>query len=273
MKKFIIITNEMKDIDFKVTKKFEELIEKAGLFSIRYTNQEIEENSYDCAIVIGGDGSLLIAAGLLIDKNIPILGINLGTLGFLVEVSVDKLEEALDSLLKGEYFIEERMLLKAILIKENGEEVSSFALNDIVLSKYIDLSIIRYKLIVNDSTLYTYNADGIIVSTPTGSTGYSLSAGGPIIAPTAELFLVTPICAHNLSSRSVVLSSEDTITIELCALNNNIRSSGIVLSDGKKIGEQQLFDKLIITKSRKKTKLIKIDKISFLETLKRKINV
>lgn len=272
MKKILIITNELKDEKFLVTKRLEEVLKAAGMESIRYTGRQVGRD-IDCAIVIGGDGTLLIAARLLVDLDIPILGINLGTLGFLVEVPTSEIEQAVQRLKDGDYYLEERMLIRGELIKPGVPDRTTFALNDIVLSKDSALSIIRYNLFVNERSLYTYNADGIIVSTPTGSTGYSLSAGGPIVEPTAELILVTPICAHSLGARSIILAPEDKLEIEILEVRKNVRSHGAVVSDGITIGELYCGDRLIITRSPKKTKLIKLDRISFLETMSARMNI
>ncbi|MDO5695760.1 MAG: NAD(+)/NADH kinase [Eubacteriales bacterium] len=272
MDNFLIITNEIKDDDFRVTRRLEELLRARDKSVERFEGQQISAKT-DCAIVIGGDGTLLIAARLLVDKNIPILGVNLGTMGFLVEVRVDELADAVDHLVRDDYFIEERMLIRGELMKAGETVRTTFALNDLVVAKNSALSIIRYNVIVNGRLLYSYNADGMIVSTPTGSTGYSLSAGGPIVEPTAELFVLTPICAHSLGARSIVLSSQDRVEIELSKVRRNIRPQGTVVSDGISIGELFCGDRLVITKSPRKTKLIKLDQVSFLETMRRKMNV
>ncbi len=271
MNRFLIIGNSLKDEGMKVSNRIKDILDKNGKFA-QVQTKGMPNFIPDCVIVVGGDGTLLSVAREFIGLDVPILGINLGTLGYLAEVSIDKMEYAIDCLLNNKYFIEDRMLIKGELEKKHGHIEETFALNDIVLSKDTALSIIRYNLIVNDKLLYTYNADGIIVSTPTGSTGYSLSAGGPIVEPTAELLVVTPICAHSLAARSVVLSANDIIKIKVERVRKNIVSRGTVLGDGLKVGHLGLGDVLKITKSDMKTKLIKIDEISFLENMRRKMD-
>lgn len=272
MNKFLIIANELKDTNLEVSKHIKNILVELGKEADLQIKGDVRTD-YDCVIVVGGDGTLLSVSRQFMDTEVPILGINLGTLGYLAEVSVDKMDEAINSVIEERYSVEERMLIKGELKKQHGHVEKTYALNDIVLSKDSALSIIRYNLIVNDKLLYTYNADGIIVSTPTGSTGYSLSAGGPIVEPTAKLLVITPICAHSLAARSVVLSSDDIIKIEMERVRKNIVSRGTILSDGVKIGHLGLMDVLTITKSYRKTRLVKVDEVSFLENMRRKMNI
>lgn len=272
MNKILIVGNSLKDEGLVVSNRIRDILKSYGIDATVQTKGEISCNP-DCVIVVGGDGTLLSVSRQFMDTEVPILGINLGTLGYLAEVSLENMEDALKALIEGRYYIEERMLLKGELIKKHGHVEKMYALNDIVLSKDTALSIIRYNLIVNGKLLYTYNADGIIVSTPTGSTGYSLSAGGPIVEPTAELFVITPICAHSLAARSVVLSAHDNIKIEVQRVRKNIVSRGTIVSDGIKIGHLGLEDALTIKKSRRRTRLIKIDEVSFLENMRRKMDI
>ena len=219
LKKFWIVTNDGKDTNHAVTEKVKELLEIAGRSCI-LCEKDAEKNiireripdMIDCAIVIGGDGSLIEVARTLWKRDVPILGINMGTLGYLTEVEVSNLAEDITQMLKGDYLYEERMMLEGMF--PNGKK--DVALNDIVVSrKGDDLRIIYFKLFVNGELLNSYEADGIIISTPTGSTAYNMSAGGPIVEPTASLTVITPICSHALNTRSIVLSSDDEIVIEI----------------------------------------------------------
>lgn len=272
MEKFLIIGNTIKDNNLVISKKIVQILKNYGKEAVLYElfNQY---NDVDCAIVVGGDGTLLAAARQFIDNEIPILGVNLGTLGYLTEVAVDEIDSAIGKLVNNEFIIEERMLLYAEFINKRGRIEKMVALNDVVLFKDVGLSIIKYNLIVNDKLLYTYGADGIIISTPTGSTGYSLSAGGPIVAPTADLIVITPVCAHSLAARSVILSSDDNIKLELCSVRENVESRGNVLCDGIEIGNFGVGDVLTVKKSLRKTKLIKIKDNSFLEIMRQKMSV
>ena len=161
------------------------------------------------------DGTLLKAAGDLMEQEIPLLGVNLGTLGYLAEVEIGNIETALDKLLRDEYTREARMMLSGGVFREGRNVVHDFALNDIVISRCGSLQILHFHIYVNGRFLNGYGADGMIVATPTGSTGYNMSAGGPIVEPGASLLLLTPICPHTLNTRSIVLAPDDEVVIEI----------------------------------------------------------
>ena len=282
LKKFWIVTNDGKDTNHAVTEKVKELLEIAGRSCI-LCEKDAEKNiireripdMIDCAIVIGGDGSLIEVARTLWKRDVPILGINMGTLGYLTEVEVSNLAEDITQMLKGDYLYEERMMLEGMF--PNGKK--DVALNDIVVSrKGDDLRIIYFKLFVNGELLNSYEADGIIISTPTGSvatptgsTGYSMSAGGPIVEPTASLTVITPICSHALNTRSIVLSSDDEIVIEIGEGRRGNIEKVLVTFDGATSVPLETGDRLTICKAKESTKIMKINKISFLEILRRKM--
>ena len=208
MKRFFLITNEAKDPQGVFTKKIADVIEKRGGEAVCVANekQALEaqgEAGVDCALVLGGDGTLLRAARNITDSRIPLLGINLGTLGYLAEVESACAEEAIEKLLADEFVREERMMLTGRMA---GALEEQYALNDIVISRCGSLQILNVRIYVNDRFLNDYCADGVIVATPTGSTGYNLSAGGPIVEPSARLLLLTPICPHTLNTRSIVFA-------------------------------------------------------------------
>ena len=182
-----------------------------------YTNASEIPAETECILVLGGDGTLIEAARDTIELDIPLLGINLGALGFLAEVEKANIEHALGLLIQDEYQIENRMMLNGQIYRGAECIESSHALNDIVITRSGSLQIIHFHIYVNGQFLKGYDADGVIVSTPTGSTGYSMSAGGPIVEPKAKLIVVTPICPHTLSTRSIVFSAEDEIVIEMIA--------------------------------------------------------
>ena len=172
-------------------------------------------NYIDVFLVVGGDGTILRVARETAKSNIPILGINLGQKGFLAELEIDLLEEYLDKLLQGEFAVKQRMMLEGTAYRKN-EVVSSFlSLNDIVISKGPFSRIVKLDTFINDDYLESYPGDGIIISSPTGSTGYSLSAGGPIVNPALEVIIITPICPHLLHHRSVIVDKSDTVTIHV----------------------------------------------------------
>ncbi len=274
MDRFLIVTNDGKDREQTVTRQVVALLESAGKVCTlcqKDENKKIVRSSVpekvDCAIVIGGDGSLIEVARLFWEKDIPILGVNMGTLGYLTEVEVGGIETAIRQLLSGDYALERRMMLKGIF--EDGR--SDVSLNDIVVSRKGELHIIHFRLYVNGELLNDYEADGVVLSTPTGSTAYNLSAGGPIVEPTANLIVVTPICSHALNTRSIVLSSEDEIVIEIGPGRNGSKEEVYVAFDGADTVSLKTGDKVMVRRSGASTTMIKLSKVSFLETLRGKM--
>ena len=274
MNNFLIVTNDGKDTDYKVTYRVKGLLENAG--KTCYLCQKDEQKKMipesipeeiDCAIVIGGDGSLIEVARYLWDKDVPILGINMGTLGYLTEVEVNKIEEAMDQLLRGEYQFENRMMLEGTF--DNGD--SDVALNDIVVTRNGGLKVTHFRLYVNGELLNSYEADGVIIATPTGSTAYNLSAGGPIVEPTAAMIVVTPICSHALNTSSIVLSAEDEIVIEIGEGRMGVEQEVLLSFDGADIVTLKTHDRVKVCQAKTNTKLIKLNNISFLEMLRRKM--
>lgn len=272
MERFFVVTNEGKDKDGRVTGYVKALLEKKGKTCILCEDEWKEmtvdsmPKDIDCALVIGGDGTLIGVARLL-EKEVPILGINMGTLGYLTEVEVDRIEESLDQILSGHYMIEDRMMLDGVF--EDGTE--NVALNDIVLSRKGNLRIIHFNVYVNGTLLNSYEADGIVISTPTGSTAYNLSAGGPIVEPTASLMVITPICSHALNASSIVLSAEDEVQIEIGEGRRGTSEEVYISFDGTDPREIATGQTVTIRRSAMITKLMKLSKVSFLEILRRKM--
>lgn len=274
MDRYLIVTNDGKDTDYSVTDQVVSLLQNAGKTCIMCQKDEDKNiimesvpDQIDCAIVIGGDGSLIEVARTLWEKDVPILGINMGTLGYLTEVEVNHIEEDLNQMLAGDYVFEERMMLKGTF--EDGTQ--DVALNDIVVSRKGELRIIHFRLFVNGELLNSYEADGVIISTPTGSTAYNLSAGGPVVEPTASLIVITPICSHALNTRSIVLSSEDEIMIEIGEGRNGSREEVYVTFDGADRMIMETGAKIMVRRADARTKILKLNKVSFLETLRRKM--
>ncbi len=267
MKQFYVITNKTKDKTLKITQQIKEYIEARGGICQLATQGNDIPNEAECVVVLGGDGTLIRAARELRGKNIPLLGINMGTLGYLTEAEVGNLEECLEQLLSGETQIEARMMLKGVV---NGT-VEDVALNDIVLSRSGTLRIIHFNLYVNGELLNTYHADGMIVSTPTGTTAYNLSAGGPIVEPTAKMIVLTPICPHALNTSSIVLSAEDEIVLEIGEGRDGGVEKAIVSFDGEQNLEISTGDRVVIQKAEDTTNLLKLSKVSFLEILRKKM--
>ena len=225
----------------------------------------------DCMIVLGGDGTVLQAARLTKMLRVPIIGVNLGTLGYMTEVEVPNLEESLERLIAGDYVQESRMMLGGRATFADGRRDEGWALNDIVISRSGPLQIIKFNIYVNGQFLNDYSADGVIVTTPTGSTGYNLSAGGPLVEPGARLIVLTPICPHSLNQRSIVLSPEDVIEIQIPARgesgNQNVEAS----FDGNHVIPLGTGDRLRIVRSEETTEFLKLGQGSFLDVLHRKM--
>lgn len=275
MKRFYLITNEVKDPQGTFTKKTADYIEAHGGQAICVKNErqafpEAEENRMDCALVLGGDGTVLRAARNMMDSTVPLLGVNLGTLGYLSEVESASVEEAIEKLLRDEYVREERMMLSGrILGRENEEE--QYALNDIVISRCGSLQILNVRIYVNGQFLNNYGADGVIVATPTGSTGYNLSAGGPIVEPSARLLLLTPICPHTLNTRSIVFAPEDEIVVEIPDGKDGSEQVVEANFDGSHKVTMQTGDRIVIHRADKTTGIIRLQTESFLAVLHKKM--
>ena len=274
MNRFLIVTNDGKDREYAVSRLVTGLLEAGVRECILCKKDEHKKIvrefvawDFDCVIVIGGDGSLIEVARLFLGRDIPILGINMGTLWYLKEVEVGHIEEAAARLLAGDFELEKRMMLEGNF-KDHKTDV---ALNDIVVSRKGELHIIHFRLYVNGELLNDYEADGVVLSTPTGSTAYNLSAGGPIVEPTASLIVVTPICSHALNTRSIILSSEDEIEIEIGLGRNGSREEVYVTFDGADTVTLQTGDRVSVRRSEASTIFMKLSKVSFLETLRKKM--
>lgn len=285
MNQFFVITNSSKDRDFETTNRIREYLESRGKkclipqnqdnelgSSYRFTNPNYVPDDTDCLIVLGGDGTLLQAARDLVGKEIPLIGVNLGKLGYLAEIEKHAIENMLEHLIQDEFQVESRMMLDGKIIRDGTLVTENIALNDIVVNRSGALRIIDFKLYVNGQFLNLYTADGFIISTPTGSTAYNLSAGGPIVSPSAEVMILTPICAHTIMhSRSIVLSAEDQIEIVICSDRNSKSEERIVAFDGDSMTHLKTDDRIVVRKSNLSTKIIKLSTISFLETLRKKM--
>ena len=207
----------------------------------------------------------------MVGKEIPLFGINLGTLGFLAEVDRQNIYPALDKLMADEYSIDERMMLTGRAYHEGKLIGEDIALNDIVISREGRLRVLKFINYVNGEYLSVYNADGVIVSTPTGSTGYSLSAGGPIVSPSASMMIMTPLAPHTLHSRSVVFSPDDVLCVEVGEGRKVSEEEAVVSFDGDTILRMVTKDKLIIEKAKVKTRIVKLSNLSFVEVLRKKM--
>ncbi len=278
---FLIVTNKSKDKGMGLTERMAIYLEKCGIIVRRAirnseggTDDKINTDDVDVVIVLGGDGTFLRTARECAGSGVPILGVNLGALGFLSETVPENIENSMDRLMNREYEVSKRMMLKAVIDRADpadGEASVSPALNDITVTRCGSLQIMRFSIFVNGKELSNLNADGIIVSTPTGSTGYNMSAGGPIVEPEADLIVLTPICAHTLNSRSIVLSAQDTVEIVIGEGRDGNRAEVEASADGSERVRLYTGDKISITKSEYISNVVRLSKDSFLHTLHQKL--
>lgn len=285
MDRFYIITNTKKDPEYKFTNMIRDFLELNGRKCIEILPEEYKDRKRlsiamdprtDCLLVIGGDGSVLRAAHLVFGTGVPILGINLGTLGYLAEIEKSNWEEMLGQLLQGSYEIEPRMMLEGRMIEKNGVTVKDskilHGLNEAVIVRNSAFRVLNFNVYVDGHLLNNLDADGIIISTATGSTAYNMSAGGPLVEPKAKLLLLTPICAHTLNTRSVVLSAEDSIVIEIIRNTRNEAIMAEAVFDGGSSFSLGYGDRIEIKRSEEVTNLVKLSTRSFLSTLHKKLS-
>jgi len=234
-------------------------LEEAGVERARISKEA------DLVIALGGDGTLLHAANLARERSIPILGINLGSLGFLTEITQTELYDSLTKILEGKFEVENRIMLEA---KINDDLLESKALNDVIVTMGALARPIHLDVSIDNEYLGSYLSDGLIVATPTGSTAYSLSAGGPILNPLLRVLVVTPICPHTLAVRPIVISEEEEVSIF-------IRSDheGVMLTiDGQEGHLLNSGDQIVVKKAEESTTLVNIAQKSFYEILRTKLN-
>jgi len=275
-----IIVNMDKSGSLELTKEMVEWFESNGnnvllmeQTAISINRQDIgyaKINLYkksDILFVIGGDGTLLRVAREVAAIGIPILGINMGHLGFIAEVEVKDIFSSLRKVLDNDYKIEERMMIEASIYRQSGIVKRFYALNDICFTKGALSRIIKLDTYVNDEYVNTYNADGLLISTPTGSTAYSLSAGGPIVCPNVNVMIITPICSHSLSSRAIIVSKNDVICVD--AFDND--DSVYLTADGQEGYRLWQDDKVYIKRSSFTAKFIKVSNLSFYDVLRTKL--
>lgn len=276
MKSILLIPNILKDKNLEVSSQVSKLLLDEGREV--YTDEKYSckigarvfgvDTVIDLIIVIGGDGSILDAAKFAIERKIPLLGVNLGKVGYLSEVDVDNIN-LLKNLFTGEYYVEDKMLLEASCISSgNCRHSERLALNDVIIGHDTFLGIAEFKLEKSGGETVKYRADGIIFSTPVGSTAYSLSAGGPIVAHDIDSILVTPIAPHSFFNRSIIFNSNERLTVKNCGvteLNVSI--------DGRLFGTLEEGDECVITKSDKTLKMLTFNQNNTFATLFKKMRI
>ena len=281
MRYFGIRVNTKKDANMRCTEHLVGFLKKRGITpvieehtksvrtfrDVEYTTIQGIAQTCELLIVFGGDGTLLKAARDVAEFGLPLLGINMGRLGFMSEIELEDFE-SLDKLIAGDYRIEERMMLKG-RIHTSEETVELSALNDIVISRGCLSRMIDLDVYVEDTFVNSYPADGIVISTPTGSTAYSLSAGGPVTEPDMHLIVMTPICPHTLHARSVIVSDERKIKV---MLRHSEDEMAFVSVDGQDVLTMNSTDMVEIERSAQTVRLIKIRERGFYQILREKLS-
>lgn len=281
MRRIGIITNRDKDKDLKYTRILVNSIIKRGgevkissdiAKDICVPDAGMSENevldSSEMLICLGGDGTFLKVARKAYEKKLPILGINLGNLGFLTEVEKSDIDNAVECVINNKYEIENRMMLEASVMSGGKVVARDVALNDIVISRGAISRILHLKMYINDIFADSFPGDGLIVSSPTGSTAYSLSAGGPIVEPDINLIIMTPICPHILYSRSFITTGSRIVRVDV---DENYHDTAMVTVDGQKGYEVRSGDSIEIKKASQSVELVRINPRNFFHVLRSKI--
>lgn len=233
-----------------------------------FSSCEAMMKSCDIVIAVGGDGTIIRTAKYAAAENRPILGVNFGRIGFVAQLEPGELSK-LDDILKGNFKTENRMMLRAGLVRKNGEKSVSYALNDVVISRGSYSRIVDFTIGHNDREICSYRADGIIFSTPTGSTAYSLSAGGPVVQPNMDCIVFTPVCTHSLFSRPMVFSADSELRIRA---GGDDSCEVIVTVDGQRPEKLGEGDYVTISRAQRPVKLIITSEKTFYEVLSDKLN-
>lgn len=274
--KILLIANKQKDKDFALANEIvrligkraelyaEDTLEERGILGVDYISKE-KYADMDIFLALGGDGTLLSVSKIAAELNIPVVGVNLGRLGFLSEIEKENLKDDIEKLLAKDFKIQERMMLSANF--KNNE--NACALNDIIITRgNSPLKILELDVYLDDEFVDNFMADGIIISTPTGSTAYSLSAGGPIVDPSMNIMIITPICPHKMYSRTIIVSNDKKITIKNHSSDD---STAVVAADSEMIGEITSGESVVVTASQNSFKLIKLHGFKFFSVLHNKL--
>ncbi len=271
-----VYTNEQKDCGFETTKKAVSILKNKGVEF--YLDEQVAgqldptlaigDRDVNYLLVFGGDGTMLSAARKYAPRGTAILGFNMGRMGFLLDTEISELENAIDGLLTGNFKIEERLMLEVEVTAADGHvREREFALNESVISQRAILRIINIDVRVNGQMMDSLDCDGVIVATPTGSTGYNLSAGGSVVTPGLDVMLITPVCNHSLSSGRMIISGDDVVTIEPSA---NSRFYPALTLDGQRYIDINAGDKVIVKRAGFKARFIRYTDKNFFMVLKDK---
>ncbi len=276
MKKIMMHPNPLRDIDLKTTYRIAEFLRKCGvevtipdyIFDKSddvLTSLPFDEavGKADMVVSLGGDGSILHAAKKAAELSVPILGVNVGHMGYMAELEADEVS-AFEDILNGKFSIEERMMID-VSIKRGGKEIyKNFGLNDAVIARNDKIKIVDLDLYADEFFISTYCGDGVIIATPTGSTAYSMSAGGPVVDPISKNLIITPLCSHSLTAKPVILSPNRTVYVQARA---DIDAAVNVSVDGEEPFKLSCGDQVSIKKSKFTTKLVRVKNKNFYDIL------
>jgi NAD+ kinase len=273
IKKVLIVVNLKKRDAEKIAEDISEYLRnrqiEVDVLRSSGSSIELEQVDYDLAFSLGGDGTVLFSARLLAIYKIPIMAVNIGDFGFITEVSKDEWQSAFESYQKGGLGLSERVMLSTSVRRNDTDEAEFIALNDSVISAAGISKVVRLKVTLADTYLGRYRADGVIVSTPTGSTAYSAAAGGPILDPEMDALILNPICPFTLSNRPIVLRGNSPVYIEI----EHPQRTGVILTiDGQNVFQLQEGDVLRFETASPKALIIRSDKRNFFEVLRSKLN-
>lgn len=257
LEKLAIVYNPVMKNSLEVLKMLEKMLVSRGFFYEKFSIEDLRKG-FDFVFVIGGDGTLLRAARFYSHEFTPVFGINLGRLGFLSQTNESGLSEAIDKIFKNEYKVEDRIML----ISDSG----ALALNDFVIKGASSTRTSRFYLSINDKFVCDYMADGLIIATPTGSTAYGLSAGGPVLTPNMDALIIVPICPHTLTARPLVVPSSEKISVSTSGMGPGFT----VVSDGQ--NAYPVDTKVVIEKSQYCAKLALLDNEEFYSVLRAKLH-
>lgn len=286
MKKIILTPNPYRDKNFRTVREAMEILKNSGVDvrvclpfevdrsydlpkDIRFTRLDRELPTADMVICFGGDGTILHMAKAATRHNLPILGVNIGTMGFMAELEAGELQ-ALSRIASGDYTVDNRMMLDVTVHRDRDIIFHDICLNDVVITKGAVARIVHLEVKCDGVQAMECGGDGVIIATPTGSTAYSLSAGGPIVEPEAGSILVTPICSHDVASRCIVASDQRIISV---ALSANARRNAFLSADGGKALRMNMGDIATIKKSHLVTQLVRLKERSFYDVVNMKFKI
>jgi NAD+ kinase len=268
MKTFGIIYNPYKEKAKKSLQKIKEWLEKRKCKAVAIPSTSPRMPEMDFAVTLGGDGTMLMASRTLAPKEIPVLGVNLGSLGFLAETDQKEVFSLLEGVIADKYRVEERLML-SIEFTSGKERSSHLALNDCIIHAGANGRVVRVQAMINTEFVADYIGDGLIVSTPTGSTAYSLAASGPIVHPGLPVFVMTPICPHTLTQRPLIISSSEALTLNV--ITKHHLDKPIISIDGQINYSVGMKDQINISLYEKPLRLISNPKRKYFQVLRRKL--